>query len=303
MVNAETYDQNEAFWENYVKARPQIPDSFFERIFSYHAEHGGKFGVVHDAGAGVGIHSKRLAKRFDKVIVTDSSEENIQIAHKQLPEDGKFQLKTIKLEDTIQFPSDSVDMVFAATMMHFTDLDKAVDAVAHQLKPGGTFVVAFIGMVHLKDEPARTVWPKLYQAGNRKMLRPDGHHMARTWLPVASSSIDAVPMPEEYFLPGVQRIKLNYQDEDWYNHVIPPEYRTELPHWSQVGPNDVTKREADNEWNFKTNLAGLRDHMATFPAPQDTPGFAETWKELEDIIGEGEVDGIWPASLILATRK
>ena len=38
-------------WAEYQKGRPEVPESFYERIFNYHAEHGGQFGIAHDTGA------------------------------------------------------------------------------------------------------------------------------------------------------------------------------------------------------------------------------------------------------------
>lgn len=303
MVNAEIYDQDQAFWNNYIKARPQIPDSFFERIFAYHADHGGEFGVVHDAGAGVGVHSRRLAHRFGQVIVTDPSEQNIQIAQDQLPANGQYQFHREKLEQTIDFPSNSVDMVFASTMMHFTDLGKAIEAVTHQLKPGGTFVVTGVGMLNLKSAHEGAIWEKFYQAGNRQVLRADEANKSRSWIRVASSAFDAVPIPEKYFEPGAQRIKLNHEDLVWYNHVVPPEYAEELPRFSQIGGKDVVTRESNAEWNCTSSLTGLKDHLDTFPFRQDNEEFAELWRQLEESIGSGQVEGVWPASLILATRR
>lgn len=107
---ARLYDQDSDFWQKYVKGRPQVPDSFFERVFGYHAEHGGDFGTVHDAGAGPGNHSSRLAKRFKKVIVSDYAERNIETAKAHLS-GLQYEFRVTKLEDTIQsLPAASVDM-------------------------------------------------------------------------------------------------------------------------------------------------------------------------------------------------
>ena len=106
------------FWNKYLKGRPQFPDSFFERTFNYHSNYNGQFAVVHDAGAGVDVHSERRARKFEKVIISDLSEENVRVARDRLSSSGKYEFIATKLEDTINFDAFSVDMVFAGTMLH-----------------------------------------------------------------------------------------------------------------------------------------------------------------------------------------
>ena len=54
----------ESFWEGYLSGRPQVPETLFDRIFKYHADNGGKFGVLNDIGASIGNYSARLAKKI-----------------------------------------------------------------------------------------------------------------------------------------------------------------------------------------------------------------------------------------------
>ena len=104
------YAQDENFWKLYLQGRPQVPDSFFDRIFQYHADHGGRFDTVHDAGAGAAVHSARLAARFDNVIVTDKSLVNIRAAKAKL-RGCKYAFEAVKLEETVKWAPKSVDMV------------------------------------------------------------------------------------------------------------------------------------------------------------------------------------------------
>ena len=94
------FEGDETFWTKYVKGRPRAPDSFFDRIFAYHAQHGGNFTRVHDAGAGVAVHSARLAQRFSNILVSDVSAQNIDIA-KSRHEDPhqQYDYRVAKLED------------------------------------------------------------------------------------------------------------------------------------------------------------------------------------------------------------
>ena len=74
----------DAYWETYLKGRPQFLPSLFTHLCEYHASHGGHFDVVNDVGAGVGQFSVELARRFTSVIVTEPSEGSLNFARKYL---------------------------------------------------------------------------------------------------------------------------------------------------------------------------------------------------------------------------
>ena len=86
--NDTIFAQGKTFWNNYLKGRPQAPDSFLDRIFSYHQAHGGAFGKVHDVGAGNGPYAQKLRHKFDHVIVSDIVARNVELAQDRLGTDG-----------------------------------------------------------------------------------------------------------------------------------------------------------------------------------------------------------------------
>ena len=86
--NDTIFAQGKTFWNNYLKGRPQAPDSFLDRIFSYHQAHGGFFGKVHDVGAGNGPYAQKLRHKFDHVIVSDIVARNVELAQDRLGTDG-----------------------------------------------------------------------------------------------------------------------------------------------------------------------------------------------------------------------
>lgn len=158
-IHAEVTDifsRTSDFWTSYLKGRPWLPDSLFQRIFDYHTKHGGEFQTVHEAGAAAAIHSLRIGAPFTKVIVTDPSEDNMTAARARMSaagaRKGKFEFHVTTLEDSgaLLAPA-SVDMVFCATMLHFADLPRAWEAIAHQLKPGGTFVALVAAIIEFED--------------------------------------------------------------------------------------------------------------------------------------------------------
>ena len=295
------------FWEGYRKGRPQVPDSFFERIYTYHASHGGQFGTVHDAGGGPGVHSARLANRFEKVILTDVAESNISLAQTQLQGPG-FEFHAAKLEDTINLlPAGSVDLVFAATMLHFTDIPKALEAVAHQLKPGGTFAIPCTGLLILQDARAQEIWAKLH----RKGLEPFSRKFRETWVPsfqANGTGYDSVLLPEEYFEPGALRMRLNETMRDTpgglkYEMLISPEIRDKCPPISRIKPDEKVVFEDDEDWRVAKDIADPRQVISTYLFDMKADVMKELWSELENIVGDRVVDGRWVTYLTLATRK
>ena len=72
-------------------------------------------------------------------MISDIIPQNVEIARGRL-NDGPYSFKVSSLEDTINvLAAESIDFVFASTMMHFCESDPVIAAVHHQLKPGGTF--------------------------------------------------------------------------------------------------------------------------------------------------------------------
>jgi 2-polyprenyl-3-methyl-5-hydroxy-6-metoxy-1,4-benzoquinol methylase len=140
--NDRIFARDESFWNNYLKGRPQAPQSFFDRIYRYHEQHGGSFGTAHDVGAGNGPYSLQLRSKFDHVIVSDIVAENVQLAEDRLGAEG-FSYRTAKVEEAEDISPNSIDLVFATNVLHFVDQKVAFDAIARQLKPGiGTFAGA-----------------------------------------------------------------------------------------------------------------------------------------------------------------
>jgi trans-aconitate 3-methyltransferase len=125
-----------------MKGRPRVPSSLFTRIYNYHKSYGGKFDVVNDIGAGIGNFSIELAKRFTEVVVIEPNIKSLGLARKHLIPGGtcrsRFQFVNGKAEDDLWEP-ESVDMVFAANLMYWVELERALNAIAKQLKPGRTF--------------------------------------------------------------------------------------------------------------------------------------------------------------------
>ncbi|CAF9913662.1 MAG: hypothetical protein GOMPHAMPRED_007990 [Gomphillus americanus] len=254
------YNQDRDFWEKYLKGRPSIPQTFFEQIFNYHSDHGGRFDTAHEVGAGVGVHSPRLATRFDHVLVSDVISTNIEIARSRLQ--GPYSFKVSSLEDTIDLLPNSIDLVFASTMMHFTQVDEAVKAVYHQLKPGGTFAASLYGTYALHDVQAQGIWKKIVVRICEMIIEKfELSARAKMILQNEAAGLDCVGLSEELFSPAL-RYNLNFPTPDTMREMILPA-QFGLPNISRISINDTVTNGWDKGWFSQHDIDGLKDIAAS----------------------------------------
>ena len=301
--NGTIFAQDKKFWNNYLKGRPQAPDSFFDRIFSYHQAHGGAFGTVHDVGAGNGPYAQKLRHKFEHVIVSDIVARNVELARDRLGTDG-FSYRTAKVEEAEDIPAGSVDMVFATNVMHFPDQDEAMSAIAQQLKPGGTFACGTFGPARFEDAKLQDLWQRVSHQGGRELLKKTDEPEQTIRVMARTQDGNVAPLDTEFFSPGAQRLHLN-MGKGGIVGLLPPEdvhRNTEVNH---TGVDDEEIFEDEEGWGFETDLNGVKEHMCSFPFVADNlEACKELFAELENLLGDGRlVRGYWPAKLILATRR
>lgn len=114
----------------YVQARPHYPDALFDWIAAT-APHTGR---VWDAGCGNGQASVALARRFDHVIATDPSAQQLANA----TPDPRVEYRNEAAEHT-GLDAHSVDAVTVAQALHWFDLAAFVAEVQRVTKPGALF--------------------------------------------------------------------------------------------------------------------------------------------------------------------
>lgn len=303
-TNGKIFAQDDKFWDNYLKGRPQVPDSFFKRIFDYHRGKGGKFGVVHDVGAGNGPYALRLRAEFDHVMVSDIVPRNIELAEQRLKGKDGFSFRAAELQKVDDIEPGSVDMVFAANVMHFPEAQAdAMRAIARQLRPGGTFMAAVFGPARFIDPKLQKLWSRISYQGGRELLQvvedPTSTIgiMART-----QDGYNVAPLDGELFAPGAQRINVNMKNGGVLGMLPPDEsFRNTEPCYT--GPDDVEIHEEDDGWNFETDLAGVKEHFDSFPFISQFPqAFKSLYEELDTLKDSGPFQGYFPVKIILATR-
>ncbi|KAG0650225.1 Methyltransferase [Hyphodiscus hymeniophilus] len=298
------FARDKAFWDNYLKGRPQAPESFFDRIFTYHQEHNGAFGTVHDVGAGNGPYAQKLRFRFQNVVVSDIVAENVQLAEERLGNDG-FKYRAAKVEDADDIPAGSIDMVFATNVLHFPDQQVSTKAIAGQLKSGGTFVCAGFGPATFDEPQVQDLWASILHQGGRVILKK-ADKLEQTIAVMARSQgeYNVAPLAEKRFVLGVKRIHLN-MEKGGLTGLLPPEYSDKAREPFHTGENDDVTFESEEGWSFNADLSWIKEHFNSFPFAVMEPGaFTELWQELETLLQNGRtVKGRFPAKIILATRR
>ncbi|KAF7198614.1 Methyltransferase ptaH [Pseudocercospora fuligena] len=323
---ANWYDHNKSFWDAYHTGRPKIPDSFFERVYEYHTSHGGRLDLAHEPGAGLGIHSLRLAGKFSRVLITDPSDQNIDTIKQRLLDattngGDRLEIHKAKLEDipsTLPQTHGKIDLIFCATMLHWTSIIPAMDSISSQLvSPGGTFIAFNSGVLHLYDEKINEIWKPIIPSETTKFFRskydayptPEEKKALIGWAMVGRSAYDSVPLDPDLFT-DVQRIKLNYDTPGFdlrtatIGNFVDDIFPLDLKPYSKVREGEKVASEMCPEgWEFEGGIKELRAVAETFPIEKEGENFKKRWAELEKVVGDDKVKGVWPVTLIMATRK
>ena len=296
------YKGDSDYWKAYREERPRVPDSYFERILEYHARNGGEFNVWHDMGAGSAVHTKRLAPKFKKTIISDSGESNIEAAKSYLGEKSdSYKFRVAKGEDASDLEPGSVDLVFGANMMHYTDVDETLRAIVHQLKPGGTLALGGFGVPILLDPELQNLWTQI--AHRRFELTFESNRETIGLFIQASSPHDAVPFDTQYFRPGALRLKFNERDGwSWRRCMVPASLDESIPHVKRFGKEDEIVHENNEDWNFDADVTVMRKILESFPLKPDTVR-ENLWRQFEAAFGDKKVPATWPSALTLVTKK
>lgn len=121
----------------YADFRPHYPAA----LFDYLATVVSRDSVVWDCAAGNGQATHDLAQRFDKVIATDASKEQIASATPNL----KVEFRVASAEQS-GLPDNSVALVTVAQALHWFDFERFYAEVRRVLKPNGVLAAWAYGI-------------------------------------------------------------------------------------------------------------------------------------------------------------
>ncbi|EFX03068.1 methyltransferase type 11 [Grosmannia clavigera kw1407] len=282
------FGQDDLFWSTYLRGRPKVPDTFFTR---------------------------RLRTQFDHIIVSDIVPENIKLARARLlaeapesrPPSPGYSFRVASLESAYDIPPGSVDLIFATNVMHFAEpQDTAMAVLARQLRPGGTFAAALFGPANFDDDEVQALWGEISQTGGRELLRgADQPEHTKRVMARTQGKYNVAPLSSRLFEAGAQRLHFNMGDhgERGIQGMLPPEETYSVKELDYTGPDDVERFAKDKDWDFETDLVGIKEHFASFPFVSKFPGaFVDLYAELDRLVGDKKVRGTFPVKIILATR-
>jgi len=116
----------------YASHRPHYPGELYDYLASISPNRK----LAWDCGTGNGQAALELAKRFNRVIATDGSAEQIALA---VPHD-RIEYRVERAED-LRLEPRSVDLVTVATAVHWFDLEPFYQVVRQVVRPEGILAV------------------------------------------------------------------------------------------------------------------------------------------------------------------
>jgi SAM-dependent methyltransferase len=132
----------------YADFRPHYPPA----LFDYFATLVSRGETVWDCACGNGQATVDLAQRFDRVIGTDASREQIAAArpHPEI----EFRVAPA---DRSGLPGSSVGLITVAQALHWFDFGRFYAEVRRVLKPGGLLAVWAYGITEVEDEAVHRI--------------------------------------------------------------------------------------------------------------------------------------------------
>jgi SAM-dependent methyltransferase len=137
--NARSFDQRS---DDYARYRPRYPDSLFDYLASLAPDRAQAL----DVGTGNGQAAVALAARFERVLATDPSAEQIASATPR----PNVTYRVLAAEDTDAAP-ETVSLATVAQALHWFALDRFYPALQRAMKPGAIF--AAFGYTYFEIDP------------------------------------------------------------------------------------------------------------------------------------------------------
>jgi ubiquinone/menaquinone biosynthesis C-methylase UbiE len=177
----------------YADFRPHYPADLFDYLGTIVK----RSSPVWDCACGNGQATLDLARRFDRVVATDASREQIDSAAPH----GKVEYHVAPAEQS-GFPDQSIGLITVAQALHWFDLDRFYAEARRVLKPGGLLAAWAYGIDEVEGEVVNQLvqdfysntvgpyWPperKLVEEGYRTIpfpfneIKPPSFRMEARW--------------------------------------------------------------------------------------------------------------------------
>ncbi|KAI1762924.1 S-adenosyl-L-methionine-dependent methyltransferase [Hypoxylon sp. FL1150] len=286
-------------WSDYIASRPVYPTSFFERIYSYHAQKpGAAWSIAHDVGAGCGIVSSTLASRFDNVVVSDPNDGYAALARKLLVEEAllpesRFRFLQETAEDS-SLESGTVDLITACECIHWTTPDASIKEFSRELKAGGTLAITYYTRPLIDGhERAGKAWLALWVAFSQ--ISKGGLYDKAYY--IANNGLDTLEFPEEEW-ESVKRVYINAHG------TLEAFAVNDLIGGSKVKDGEeIIWVEDDEDWCHMHGIEWFKAFLATWMPSTPVSALQAYWDELELALDGKEVRTRTPLAMVFATKR
>jgi ubiquinone/menaquinone biosynthesis C-methylase UbiE len=152
-MSADFHDHFSNVARRYADFRPHYPSA----LFNYLATLAPRDSLVWDCAAGSGQATIDLAARFDKVIATDASAEQIASA----PRSDNVEYR-VALAEQSGLPDESISMITVAQALHWFDRDRFFAETKRVLRAGGILAVWTYATNHVEGEEVNSIVQDFY---------------------------------------------------------------------------------------------------------------------------------------------
>jgi SAM-dependent methyltransferase len=225
---------------SYARHRPRYPDALVELLAGIAPAHG----VAWDCGCGSGQLSVGLASRFDRVIATDASTQQLAKAEVH----PKVEYRCAKAEAS-GLPDRIVDAAIAAQAAHWFDLPAWHREVRRVTKPGSIVAAITYGNVLVEGEVGAIVGRFYRETAGRywsceRALVDEGYRS----MPFPFDEIEAPPL----------EIRASWNLPDFTGYVMTWSAVRGLEAAEGRGPIEAFERELGRAWGPAESRRTLR---------------------------------------------
>jgi phosphatidylethanolamine/phosphatidyl-N-methylethanolamine N-methyltransferase len=139
-------DQDRKFWEQKAPHYDRVVKGVFgrplPRVLELTVAGVSGAGTVLEVAAGTGLITAAIAPRVQRVVATDYADNMLAVLRDRLKTAGISNVEAARRDIyALGYPSSSFDAVVAGNVLHLVpDLERAIDALSHVLRPGGTLI-------------------------------------------------------------------------------------------------------------------------------------------------------------------
>jgi SAM-dependent methyltransferase len=168
-VSAEFRDHFSPKAAEYAASRPTYPSELVDFL----ADASPRRRLAWDAGAGSGQLSVLLANRFERVIATDASVE--QLAH-AVPH-PRVEYRRARAEDSIGLEGGAVDLAVSAQAAHWFDLDEYYREVRRVAAPDALVALVSYGVAEIEGDSVNAVFRRFHDVVLGEHWPPERLHV------------------------------------------------------------------------------------------------------------------------------